>query len=136
VNLIFIRHAERDPSDRLSQAGKRRAELLRRMFGTTAIRSIFTSEFVRTKQTAAPVAQALGIAPVEISSDIDAAKTQLLAAASPVLVVGHSNTVPELIAALGGPADIQIEEHEFDRMFAVSVVGDVVSVLDFRYVNV
>lgn len=136
MQLIFIRHAERDASDRLSQAGKRRADLLRKMFGTTTIRSIFTSEFVRTKQTAAPVAQALGIAPVEISTDIEAAKRQLLAAATPILVVGHSNTVPDLIAALGGPADIQIEEHEFDRMFAVSVVDGVVSVLDFKYVNV
>jgi broad specificity phosphatase PhoE len=135
VNLIFIRHAERDPSDRLSQAGRRRADLLRRMFGTTPFRSIFTSEFVRTKQTAAPVAQALGIVPVEIATDVDAAKTQLLGAASPILVIGHSNTVPDLIAALGGPTDIQIGEHEFDRMFAVSVASGGVSVLEFRYVS-
>lgn len=105
------------------------------MFGTTPFRSIFTSEFVRTKQTAAPVAQALGIVPVEIATDVDAAKTQLLGAASPILVIGHSNTVPDLIAALGGPTDIQIGEHEFDRMFAVSVASGGVSVLEFRYVS-
>jgi phosphohistidine phosphatase SixA len=106
------------------------------MFRTTPIKSIFTSEFLRTKQTAAPIAQALGIVPIEISTDLDTAKGQLLGAASPVLVIGHSNTVPDLIAALGGPADIQIEEHEFDRMFAVTVAGGVASVMDFRYISV
>ena len=51
------------------------------------------------------------------------------------LVIGHSNTVPELIAALGGTAGIEIDEAEFDHMFVVSITSGGVSTLRFRYLK-
>ena len=39
---------------------------------------------------------------------------------SVALVVGHTNTVPEIIAGLGGPADVTIDHDEFDRLFVLS----------------
>jgi phosphohistidine phosphatase SixA len=120
--VILIRHAERESSsvDALSSVGKRRARTLATMLSDAGITAIFTSEFTRTKQTAAPVAAALGLTPREIASSTGVAKTQILTSGGVVLVVGHSDTVPLLFGALGGPADVHIGEHEFDRMFIVT----------------
>src|SRR4029453_18740358 len=99
--------------------GKKRATLLVRMFREAGVSAIFTSEFNRTKQTAEPLAQALGITPKQIASDLNAARAQVLAAGTLSIVVGHSDSVPELIGALGGPADIEIKDTGCDRMFVM-----------------
>jgi hypothetical protein len=53
-----------------------------------------------------------------------------------VVVVGHSDTVPEFIEALGGPADVVIDDHEFDRMFVLTLKPPAAaSLLQFRYVS-
>jgi broad specificity phosphatase PhoE len=135
--VVLIRHAERDPSgsDALSTSGKKRATLLLRMFREAGVSAIFTSEFNRTKQTAEPLAHALGITPKQVASDLNAARSEVLAAGALAIVVGHSDSVPELIAALGGPADIEIKDTEFDRMFVVTISSGSVSTLAFRYVS-
>jgi broad specificity phosphatase PhoE len=137
MTIVLIRHGERHPSgsDALSPAGKKRATLLAQMFKGSGVTAIFTSEFTRTKETAKPLAQAVGITSRIIAADATAARTQVLAAGACPIVVGHSDTVPALIAALGGPDDIEINELEFDRMFVVTVGSGAVSTLDFRYVN-
>jgi phosphohistidine phosphatase SixA len=137
MTIVLIRHGERHASgsDALSPAGKKRAALLAKMFKGSGVTTIFTSEFTRTKETAAPLAEAVGVAPRIIAADTAAARTQLLAAGACPIVVGHSDTVPALIAELGGPGDIEIKELEFDRMFVVTVGAGSVSTLDFRYVS-
>ena len=137
MTVILIRHAERESAtvDTLSSAGKRRALVLVRMLTGAGITAIFTSEFKRTKQTAAPVAESLALTPREIAGSISAAKAQILATGGVVLVVGHSNTVPALIAALGGPPDIRVGENEFDRMFIVTLSDGGVSTLALHYVS-
>lgn len=52
------------------------------------------------------------------------------------VVVGHSDSVPELIAALGGPAGLEIDDAEFDRMFILTLTCGVASLTEFRYVSV
>jgi phosphohistidine phosphatase SixA len=135
--VALIRHAERDPtgSDALSTPGKKRAAMLVQMFREAGVTAIFTSEFNRTKQTAEPLAQALGITPKQIASDLSAARAQVLAAGALPIVVGHSDSVPELIGALGGPTDVEINDTEFDRMFIVTISAGSVSTLAFRYVS-
>jgi probable phosphoglycerate mutase len=137
--VVFIRHAERqstgtDPG--LTPAGKRRAQLLVTMLADAAVSAIFTSSFRRTKETAAPLATKLGIAARPIDEDTTRARAQILAAGACVLVVGHSDTVPELIGALGGPPDLEIGDDEFDRMFVLSAAPTgPPSVLAMRYVS-
>lgn len=138
MNVVLVRHAERDSpeNDALSAAGRKRAQLLASMFREAGVSALFTSEATRTKQTAEPLAQALALTPQVIASDLDAALDQIREAGALAIVVGHSNTVPELIGALGGPPDLQIQENEFDRMFVVGVGPDAVSTVSFRYVSV
>ena len=91
-----------------------------------------TSNLVRTKQTAAPVASRFQIEPVAVPVELDAdsnptpASTKALAQAivsrgGTVLVVGHSNTIPFAIRELGGPS-VEIDEKTFDDMFVVTLV--------------
>jgi len=106
------------------------------MFAGSAVTAIFTSAFERTKQTAAPLAAKVGVAPRQIDDSTAVAKGQILAGGACVVVVGHSNTVPEFIEALGGPADVVIDEQEFDRMFVLTVTPPAsASLLQFRYVS-
>jgi len=137
--VILVRHAERqssgaDPS--LTAAGKRRAALLATMFAGSGVTAIFTSDAGRTKQTAAPLAAKVGVTPRQIDDSTAAARAQILAGGACVVVVGHSNTVPEFIEALGGPSDVEIDDHEFDRMFVLTVTPPAsASLLQLRYVS-
>jgi broad specificity phosphatase PhoE len=122
--VILVRHADpaaggADPS--LSPAGVHRAGVLAKMLADAGITAIFTSELRRTKETAKPLASLLNIVPVVIANDATAAANQIKAAGKRVLVVGHSNTVPEFIHALAGPANVVINPIEFDRLFVLEM---------------
>lgn len=113
--LVFIvRHAEKasatDPDPSLSEAGKVRAAALAGALGDARVSAIFVTPRKRTTETAADVASATQVTafvvPFGASTPEHVASTAALvrsAAATAVLVVGHSNTVPAIIAALGGP---------------------------------
>jgi broad specificity phosphatase PhoE len=104
----------------LSPAGHARAESLARLLKDAKITTIVTSEFKRTRQTAAPLAKALGIEPTEVSSkDVAALVKKITAAKGNVLVVGHSNSVPDTIAGLGVKETVKIDDQEFDNLFVV-----------------
>ena len=133
--VVLLRHAEReaggsDPS--LSSAGKSRAKLLAAMLTDAGIDAIFTSEFKRTKETAAPLAQQLGLSPQELDDDMARAGQQVRSAGQRVLVVGHTNTVPELIAALGGPP-VTILETAFNRLFVLHLRNTSSDLLSMTY---
>ncbi len=131
--VFVVRHAERadggargsamgapatDPP--LSAAGKKRAARLATMLRSAGIKEIFTTEFVRTKQTAEPTAQALKLEIGPISSkDLDALLQRVTSAQGNVLVVGHSNTVPDILKRLGIKDAITIAETEYDNLFLV-----------------
>jgi broad specificity phosphatase PhoE len=107
--IFLVRHAERAaisghvPSDTgLSAAGRKRAEALARVLKDAQITAVYTTEFKRTRETAAPIAQSLGIQPEVIPGDDHRGLiAKLKASSGNVLVVGHSNTLPQIISALG-----------------------------------
>ncbi len=130
TTIILVRHAEKaivppenkDPD--LSEAGQARAQGLAKMFSGSGIAAIYATQFKRTQQTAKPLADKFGIA-VTI---VDAKKTsdvvrQIRAdhAGKVIFVAGHNNTVPEIIAALGGPKMPIISETEYDNLFILTI---------------
>jgi phosphohistidine phosphatase SixA len=134
--VVLIRHAEpgtgSDPG--LSASGQKRAAVLATTLADAELTTIFTSDLRRTKETAAPIATKTQIQPREIAGDPHAARQQVMAAHGSVLVIGHTNTVPELIAALGGPANLSIKSNEFDRLFVLNVPSTgAASLLSMRY---
>jgi broad specificity phosphatase PhoE len=129
--VVLVRHAEpaADPGDDpgLSPAGRQRAQVLAAALRDVGATAILTSTFRRTRETAQPLAQALGIAATAVNGGGMEAHIAALAAAvrsqrGAVVVVGHSNTVPQLIAALGGPQLPDLCDVH-DRMFVLTTIG-------------
>jgi 2,3-bisphosphoglycerate-dependent phosphoglycerate mutase len=133
MTLILVRHAEKkivppenkDPD--LSPQGQARAQELVRMFSDSGIAAIYATQYKRTQQTVKPLAEKLGL-PV---TQIEAKKTSDLVkelrsrnAGQMIFIAGHNNTVPEIIAALGGPQLPIIPETEYDNLYILTVHSD------------
>jgi broad specificity phosphatase PhoE len=133
LTVILVRHAEKkivapenkDPD--LSPAGLARAQELARMFGSTGIAAIYATEYKRTQQTVKPLADKLRL-PV---TQVEAKKTPELVkqirsrnGGQVIFIAGHNNSVPEIIAALGGPQLPIIPEAEFDNLYILTVQSD------------
>ncbi len=130
--VFLVRHAERaddanagpkmtgtDPD--LSGQGVLRAQALARTLKDAKITAIYTTEYKRTRQTAAPLATALGVQVTEVSSkDLPGLFQKVRTAPGNVLVVGHSNTVPAVIKELGVAEPVSIAETEYDNLFVVT----------------
>jgi broad specificity phosphatase PhoE len=136
--VLVVRHAEKvadgsaDPE--LSEAGQKRAQALADVAEEAGVVAVYTTQFKRTRETARPLAERLKIPAVVVEATRENARThpaalakQILAkhAGQTVLVVGHSNTVPLIVEALGGrrPPDLD-DATEFDRLFVVIVPKD------------
>lgn len=128
-HIIYLtRHGEKlaDGKDpQLSAQGQARARTIAAMLGKAGIGAVYSSATNRTRQTAQPLAAKLG---VEVET-YDAGKPQTMidkvkASPAPVLVVGHSNTVPDLVKALGGAPGEPIGDEEYDRLYQLIIGAD------------
>jgi phosphohistidine phosphatase SixA len=123
---FLVRHGEAEPTGRpdrpLSPAGERRAERLAEILAGEGIARILSSSFPRSRQTAEPLAELLGL-PVELydHQDLEGLAATLIAESVRVLVVGHSNTTGELASLLGGDSGGPIAEEEHDRLYVVDL---------------
>jgi len=128
VRTIFlVRHAEKASTAAdapLSPEGEKRAECLAAMLKDAGIKQVYVTDATRTQQTAAPLAKALKIKPTILPAKDPNALIKNLAytGGGNILVVGHSDTVPFVIARLQGGTVAPIGENEYDRMFVMTVV--------------
>jgi broad specificity phosphatase PhoE len=130
TTVIIVRHAEKadTPADDppLSAAGETRAKALWDAVKNAGVDAIITTQYVRTKETAEPTAKMLKLTPQVIStSDGNQAKAVAAAirkhAGQTVLVVGHLNTVPAIIVALGAAKPPPICDLEYDNLYVVTL---------------
>ncbi len=132
TTVILVRHAEKidastDPV--LSDAGATRAKLLADTLAGSVITGIVVTQFQRTRLTAQPLAMRLGLEPIIVSAagpGIDHARAVATLvrgrfAGKTVFVVGHSNSVPAIIRALGVTSPVAIPDWKYDDMFVVSL---------------
>jgi phosphohistidine phosphatase SixA len=129
TTIILVRHAEKvdasaDPL--LSEAGTRRAGALADSLAHAGISGIIVTQFQRTRLTAQPLASRLGLEPVVVTAggagDHANAVVSVIRdrfAGRTVLVVGHSNSVPAIVHALGITGAVAIPDWEYDDMFVV-----------------
>ena len=130
--VVLVRHAEKaeaPPGDvALSDTGQARAEELSIALAEARLDTIVTTQFRRTRDTAAVLSRALKLTPVVVQAGADTASHAKAVAAAvraggrSVLVVGHSNTVPAIIAALGGPAMEELCDSEYANLFTLALV--------------
>lgn len=136
--IVLVRHAEdlrTGGNDRpLTEVGEKRAQRLAALLKDVGISVIYTSALQRTINTALPTAKVLGIEsalqpqlgtnfkPDDLNAFVDLLRTKNNS--DVVLFVGHSNTVPALIKALGHPAVFKIPETEYDNLFVLIPKSD------------
>lgn len=142
TTVILVRHAEKasqEDSSPLTPAGTERAQELARVLAGVKVDAIYTTQFRRVQDTAAPVAAALGMTPIVRNTGptyaADLAK-HILAEnrGQTVLVVGHSNTTIAVLKALGASDVTPMPESQFDNLFVLTDVdGAAPKVVALRY---
>jgi broad specificity phosphatase PhoE len=126
ADIFLVRHADKKTPDEqslLSPKGLKRADDLRRALSSVDLKAVYHTEFERTKQTAAPTAAEHKLVPIETNSDDVQGLAKVLRALPPqedVLVVGHSDTVPELLNELGVSTKVALGNYDYDNLFIVS----------------
>ncbi|MEE9380395.1 MAG: histidine phosphatase family protein [Hyphomonadaceae bacterium] len=127
--IYLVRHAEKTaerPDPELTDAGKARAEALADRLEDAGLTAIYSSDYIRTRDTAAPIAARTGL-DVQIydASDMSVLADQLKTMNGHILVSGHSNTTPELVDLLGGDyVSPIVEAGENDRLYIVTLNED------------
>ena len=112
---------ERDPD--LTAEGQRQTASLAGALRERP-RIIYVSSFRRTQQTAAPLAAALGLNPIVYDpADTPALLARVRQGPFPVLIVGHSNTVPDIVAGLGGERPAPLVHEDFGDVWRVGADG-------------
>jgi broad specificity phosphatase PhoE len=129
-----VRHAEKeqvtntgsmansDPA--LSEAGKVRAIVLKEQLNKKHIRYIYSTNTLRTRSTAQPLSDAIGV-PVRLYSSTDSLINVLKKIKKNVLVVGHSNTVDDIVNKLCGETKVQADlgDGQYDNLFIIKYKG-------------
>lgn len=142
--IILVRHAEKadatagDPP--LSANGNLRAQALISALKRTSISQLIATQYQRTQQTLLPIStdRHLPITVVEAEKPIEAhiqkVVEQVHAVKGNSLIAGHSNTLPLIIKALGGPEIPAISEDDYSQLFLLSINdGQPASLLSTRY---
>lgn len=136
VTVILTRHAEKaatPPKDPpLTEAGKNRADLLASMLADSGATAIYVTEFQRTQLTAAPLAARVHVEPIVLSDTQQLIQAIRARKSGVVVVVGHSNTVPDIIVGLGGPK-VSIADPEYNNLFVLTVGPSQSSLLRLHY---
>jgi broad specificity phosphatase PhoE len=118
--IYLVRHGEKlagqDPD--LSPRGQERARHVAAILHRAGITAIFSTKTLRTQQTAAPLAQRTGLSVQLYDPATPKALVEKVRGLSgAVVVVGHSNTLPELVRLFGGAPGADIGDDEFDRLY-------------------
>lgn len=126
--IILVRHAEKiDDTEYakdvpLSKAGEARARLLAAMLKDSGITAIYASDTIRTRATARPTARELGLEIKNLDQRDPEGAVRQLRRENPngvVLIVGHADTLPGLLEALGYRREVRIPANDYTNFFVV-----------------
>jgi phosphohistidine phosphatase SixA len=137
--IYLVRHAEKTSSEAdatLSPAGIKRAECLANTLKDAGVKQIYVTEAKRTQQTAAPLAKQLKITPKIMKADDpgNLVRDLFYAGSGNTLVVGHSNTLPIVIARIKAGTITPFGDNEYDRLFLITTMeGSSTPVVTLHY---
>lgn len=139
ITVFVVRHAEKEAEPKqdppLTKEGAARSQELARILSGANIKAIYTSQFARTKLTAEPLVAKSGATVTSLTLKPNPSNLRLISEESTVelinkimqrpgesvLVIGHSNWMPDVIRMLGGDTVPTIDEQKFDDLFIVTV---------------
>ena len=143
-STIFVtRHADRygtEPDPALTPKGEEQARSLARLLSNANVKHIFTTELIRTQETAAPLAHQIHVVSVVVPQDnfeelIKKIRGSLRSNES-ILVVGHRATVPRIVQVLAGKDIPPLGSGEYGRLIAITVMPNgSTSVVTLRYTS-
>lgn len=126
--IYLVRHAEKDVSDKtnsdpaLTPCGEERAESLAVFFDQVDLEKVYSSEYIRTKDTANPTVKSKG---KELTlynpGELETIAQELLERKENALVVGHSNTTGVLAGLLCGQKIEPFDESIYNRIYQVVI---------------
>lgn len=126
--IYLIRHSEKDlvtenPSDPpLTKCGIKRTDYLRSFFEDIDIESVYSTNYIRTKNTAMPIASLKKTRIQYYESDYPKVFSEfLLDSKQNSLVVGHSNTIPILAGLLSEEDVAPIDEKTYNRIYKIVI---------------
>ena len=126
--IFVIRHLQKAQGDDppLTSEGAAAAERLANMLADKGISAIYATPTRRAMETAAPLARKTGVAVTEYDpQNHDSLVASVAANEGAVLVVGHSNTVPNLVVRFGGHSSPRLTEQDYGTVFVIDATGDV-----------
>ena len=133
--IYLVRHGEKTPDEKdpaLTAQGRQRAQNIATMLAKTGIAHIFSTPTNRTRQTAQPLAQARGLPVQEYDPRVPKTLVEKVKGLSgPVLVIGHSNTLSELVRLFGGQPGTEIADNEYDRVYQLIPAANAVTTVVF-----
>ncbi len=143
IKIWVVRHAEKDTSDPkdkdpdLSPIGKERAEALAKYLKGEQLDSIFSTNYKRTKLTGYPAADKTGLPIKTYDAGAQKAFAEGLiknAQGKKLLIIGHSNTVQEILVAFGATKPVKdLTDDDYDYIFMLTIKGDKRDVKVDRY---
>ena len=128
--VFVIRHLQKadGPDPSLTAQGHANAQRLAAMLRDRGIKAIFATPTRRAMETGEPLAKALGLKVTPYDpANVAALAAAVRSASGPVLIVGHSNTVPALVALFGGARPAPIGDDDYGTLFEVAADGKVTS---------
>jgi phosphohistidine phosphatase SixA len=141
--VIFVRHGERGttPADdpELTPAGRERALALVQAVRDAKVQVVIHTPRVRTRDTALPVAQHFGLTPEIVPLSAGASHVEAMVEAikkhhgKTVVVVGHSNTIMQYIAALGGPRRPDLCDHQYNGLYTLALIHGEAFLVEGQY---
>ncbi len=131
-SIYLVRHAEKQKdvdNPPLTSCGRLRARQLASILADVELESIYSTSTQRTMATAQPISQLKKLAIKNYSgSDLTQFAFSLKKLKQNVLVVGHSNTTPQLTELLSGEKIAPIEDHQYQHLYQIQYFQDQINV--------
>lgn len=123
--IYLTRHAEKQgnhKNPKLTECGLQRAKQLASMLKKVKITQVYSTKYNRTMATAKPIANQQAIAIKQYSpTELAQFAQKLLSKKENALVVGHSNTTPQLSALLSELDVKEMAEKEYRNLYQIHV---------------
>ena len=124
--LYLVRHAEKQADSKnppLTQCGEERAKQLATLLNKAKIKSVYSTNYQRTMSTAAPLSNKQGIAIEKYNPrELEQFSLHLKARKENALIVGHSNTTPQLTQLLSKQKVDNLTEKEYQMLYQVQFI--------------
>lgn len=130
--IYIMRHLQKAAGDDppLTEQGAANAEILAGQLGNSGIKAVFATATRRAAQTGEPIARANGLTVTTYDPrNVPALVEQVKAIPGNVLVVGHSNTVPDLVAAFGGIRPAPLTDADYGTIYVVKTGSSAVTTM-------